>query len=68
MQTLADWLAHLEGLHPKGQAGIEQKFNDMLTGKAGQTQAIDGGSIRTAGRRQCTPHLVNDTCLEGEWC
>ncbi len=23
MKTLADWLAHLEGLHPKGQAGIE---------------------------------------------
>lgn len=22
-QTLADWLTHLEGLHPKGQAGIE---------------------------------------------
>ena len=22
-QTLADWLAHLEGLHPRGQAGIE---------------------------------------------
>lgn len=23
MKTLADWLAHLEGLHPRGQAGIE---------------------------------------------
>ncbi len=23
MITLSDWLAHLEGLHPKGQAGIE---------------------------------------------
>ena len=23
MNTLADWLVHLEGLHPKGQAGIE---------------------------------------------
>ncbi|HJW24359.1 MAG TPA: bifunctional tetrahydrofolate synthase/dihydrofolate synthase [Rhodocyclaceae bacterium] len=23
MKTLSDWLAHLEGLHPKGQAGIE---------------------------------------------
>ena len=23
MRTLEDWLAHLEGLHPKGQAGIE---------------------------------------------
>lgn len=22
MKTLSDWLAHLEGLHPKGQAGI----------------------------------------------
>lgn len=23
MKTLSDWLSHLEGLHPKGQAGIE---------------------------------------------
>ena len=23
MKTLSDWLAHLEGLHPKGQGGIE---------------------------------------------
>ena len=23
MRTLSDWLVHLEGLHPKGQAGIE---------------------------------------------
>ena len=23
MKSLADWLVHLEGLHPKGQAGIE---------------------------------------------
>jgi len=23
LKTLADWLAHLEGLHPRGQAGIE---------------------------------------------
>ena len=23
MKSLADWLAHLEGLHPKGQAGID---------------------------------------------
>jgi dihydrofolate synthase/folylpolyglutamate synthase len=23
LKTLSDWLSHLEGLHPKGQAGIE---------------------------------------------
>lgn len=28
--TLADWLAHLEGLHPKGQAGIELGLERLL--------------------------------------
>lgn len=38
--TLADWLAHLEGLHPKGQAGIELGLERLLQVKAalGQEQ------------------------------
>lgn len=38
--TLADWLNHLEGLHPKGQAGIELGLERVQRVKAelGQTQ------------------------------
>jgi len=37
---LADWLAHLEGLHPKGQAGIELGLDRLQVVKValGQTQ------------------------------
>ncbi|MGE5469461.1 MAG: bifunctional tetrahydrofolate synthase/dihydrofolate synthase [Bacteroidota bacterium] len=40
MNTLADWLAHLEGLHPKGQAGIELGLERIRLVKAalGQEQ------------------------------
>ncbi len=40
MKTLEDWLAHLEGLHPKGQAGIELGLERIRLVKAalGQTQ------------------------------
>ena len=40
MKTLEDWLAHLEGLHPKGQAGIELGLDRLRLVKAalGQTQ------------------------------
>ncbi len=40
MKTLDDWLAHLEGLHPKGQAGIELGLERILRVKAalGQTE------------------------------
>ncbi|HRE16794.1 MAG TPA: bifunctional tetrahydrofolate synthase/dihydrofolate synthase [Rhodocyclaceae bacterium] len=39
-QTLPDWLARLESLHPKGQAGIELGLERLLKVKAalGQTQ------------------------------
>lgn len=39
MNTLADWLVHLEGLHPKGQAGIELGLARVALVKAelGQT-------------------------------
>ena len=38
--TLTDWLAHLEGLHPKGQAGIELGLERIRAVKAhlGQVQ------------------------------
>lgn len=40
MKTLNDWLAHLEGLHPKGQAGIELGLDRIRLVKAalGQTE------------------------------
>ncbi len=40
MKTLPEWLAHLEGLHPKGQAGIELGLDRLLRVKMalGQTQ------------------------------
>jgi dihydrofolate synthase/folylpolyglutamate synthase len=40
LKSLEDWLAHLEGLHPKGQAGIELGLDRIRTVKAalGQTQ------------------------------
>lgn len=40
MKTLNDWLAHLEGLHPKGQAGIELGLERIRQVKAalGQTE------------------------------
>ena len=40
MKTLPEWLAHLEGLHPKGQAGIELGLDRLLRVKAalGQSQ------------------------------
>jgi len=40
LKTLEDWLAHLEGLHPKGQAGIELGLERIRLVKAalGQTQ------------------------------
>lgn len=40
MKTLADWLQHLEALHPRGQAGIELGLERVVLVKAalGQTQ------------------------------
>ena len=40
MKTLEEWLAHLEGLHPKGQAGIELGLDRIRQVKAvlGQIQ------------------------------
>ncbi len=62
MRTLEDWLAHLEGLHPRGQAGIElgldrvRRVKDVL----GQTQhcpvIIVGG---TNGKGSTCAYLEN---------
>ncbi len=38
-KTLEAWLAHLESLHPKGQAGIELGLDRMLSVKAALGQA-----------------------------
>lgn len=39
MKTLDDWLAHLEGLHPKGQAGIELGLERVRRVKAALGQS-----------------------------
>ena len=62
MKTLADWLAHLEGLHPKGQAGIELGLERIRQVKAalGQVQhcpvIIVGG---TNGKGSTCAYLEN---------
>ncbi len=62
MKSLEDWLAHLEGLHPKGQAGIELGLERIRQVKAvlGQTQhcpvIIVGG---TNGKGSTCAYLEN---------
>lgn len=62
MKTLADWLAHLEGLHPKGQAGIELGLERIRQVKAalGQVQhcpvIVVGG---TNGKGSTCAYLEN---------
>ena len=62
MKTLEDWLLHLEGLHPKGQAGIELGLERIRQVKAalGQTQhcpvIIVGG---TNGKGSTCAYLEN---------
>ena len=62
MKTLNDWLAHLEGLHPKGQAGIELGLDrDRLVKETlGQTQhcpvIVVGG---TNGKGSTCAYLEN---------
>ena len=62
MKTLADWLAHLEGLHPKGQAGIELGLDRIRQVKAalGQVQhcpvIVVGG---TNGKGSTCAYLEN---------
>jgi dihydrofolate synthase/folylpolyglutamate synthase len=62
LKTLADWLAHLEGLHPKGQAGIELGLERIRQVKAalGQVQhcpvIVVGG---TNGKGSTCAYLEN---------
>ena len=62
MKTLDDWLAHLEGLHPKGQAGIKLGLDRISLVKTalGQTQhcpvVIVGG---TNGKGSTCAYLEN---------
>lgn len=62
MKTLDDWLTHLEGLHPKGQAGIELGLDriSLVKKTLGQTQhcpvIIVGG---TNGKGSTCAYLEN---------
>lgn len=49
MNTLADWLAHLESLHPKGQGGIELGLERVARVKAALQQSQDCPLIVVGG-------------------
>lgn len=57
MKTLDDWLAHLEGLHPKGQAGIELGLERIRRVKAALGQV-----------QHCPVILVGGTNGKGSTC
>ncbi len=57
MQGLADWLAHLEALHPRGQAGIELGLDRVAAVKA-----------RLGQHEDCPVILVGGTNGKGSTC
>ena len=57
MKTLSDWLAHLEGLHPKGQGGIELGLERVARVKAVLQQ-----------RQTCPVIVVGGTNGKGSTC
>ena len=57
MKTLTDWLAHLEGLHPRGQAGIELGLD-----RINQVKAVLGQS------QHCPVIVVGGTNGKGSTC
>ena len=56
-QSLNDWLAHLEGLHPKGQAGIELGLDRIARVKTALGQ-----------RQHCPVIVVGGTNGKGSTC
>lgn len=62
MKTLDDWLAHLESLHPRGQAGIELGLERVRQVKAvlGQTQVCPVITVGgTNGKGSTCAYLEN---------
>lgn len=57
MKTLADWLRHLEGLHPKGQAGIELGLDRIRLVKEALAQ-----------KQHCPVIMVGGTNGKGSTC
>lgn len=54
-ESLAAHVVGFVGADDKGQAGLEQKFNDLLTGKAGQTRSDRDAAGRVYAQDELIP-------------